>query len=184
LAGHCFGGIVAFEMARRLIEEGEEVELLAMIDTPRPGYPDFFRDWRLYLRALLHLDWIRRSSRPLHEAVVGVRGLWRRISSRLPRPAGPAVPIDEDQTNRAAASRYVPGRYPGRIVQFAAADQWMTDLLLDSRLGWRQLAAGGFEARYIAGRHDSLLAEPWVRDLGQQVAALLEQQPAAPSISQ
>ena len=32
LAGHCYGSIVAYEMARRLQEEGERVELLAMMD--------------------------------------------------------------------------------------------------------------------------------------------------------
>jgi acyl-CoA synthetase (AMP-forming)/AMP-acid ligase II/thioesterase domain-containing protein/acyl carrier protein len=179
LAGHCFGGIVAFEMARRLLEQGEEVRLLALIDTPRPGYPGFRRDWRLYLRALLRLDWIRRSDHPLSEALVGVRGLWRRIFARLPRPVAPVLPGDVDHANRIAASRYVPGPYAGRIVQIVAADQWMTGLLLDSRLGWGELAAGGFDVQYIAGRHDSLLAEPSVRDLGERLATLLKPQPEA-----
>lgn len=173
LAGHCFGGIVAFEMARRLMDEGEEVRLLAMIDTPRPGYPGFRREWRLYLRALLRLDWVRRSDHPLSEAMVGVRGLWRRIFAHLPRPVAPALPADVNQANRIAAGRYMPGPYAGRIVQFVAADQWMTGLLLDSRLGWKELAAGGFEVQYVAGRHDSLLAEPSVRDLGERLATIL-----------
>ena len=179
LAGHCFGGIVAFEMARRLIEGGEQVALLAMIDTPRPGYPVFFRDWRIYLRALLHLDWIRRSDYPLREALAGARGLWRCICNRPSRPVAQVQSRDADHANRLAARHYVPGSYAGRIVQFAAADQWMTGLSLDSRLGWRELAAGGFEVRYIAGRHDSLLVEPFVRGLGLQLATLLEQQPEA-----
>ena len=118
LAGHCFGGIVAFEMARRLIEGGEQVALLAMIDTPRPGYPVFFRDWRIDLRALLHLDWIRRSDYPLREALAGARGLWRCICNRPSRPVAQVQSRDADHANRLAARHYVPGSYAGRIVSF------------------------------------------------------------------
>ena len=37
LAGYCFGGICAYEMARQLRREGEDVELLAIVDVG-PGY--------------------------------------------------------------------------------------------------------------------------------------------------
>jgi thioesterase domain-containing protein len=38
LAGLCFGGVVAFEMARLLREQGEVVELLALIDSLNPAW--------------------------------------------------------------------------------------------------------------------------------------------------
>jgi thioesterase domain-containing protein len=45
LAGYSFGGLVAFEMARQLAQAGEEVALLALLDTfPHPG------NWRLSCR--------------------------------------------------------------------------------------------------------------------------------------
>ena len=34
LGGHCFGGSVAFEISQRLLAQGEEVELLVLIDVP------------------------------------------------------------------------------------------------------------------------------------------------------
>jgi thioesterase domain-containing protein/acyl carrier protein len=37
LGGHCYGGIVALEMARQLQAEGERVEAVVMVDTPAPG---------------------------------------------------------------------------------------------------------------------------------------------------
>ncbi len=41
LAGVCFGGVVAFEMSRRLREQGEAVEFLALIDSLNPAWhPD------------------------------------------------------------------------------------------------------------------------------------------------
>ena len=45
LAGYSFGGLVAYEMARQLVLAGEEVAMLAMLDTfPHPG------TWRLSSR--------------------------------------------------------------------------------------------------------------------------------------
>jgi thioesterase domain-containing protein len=38
LAGVCFGGLVALEMARQLREAGEQVELVALIDTLNPAW--------------------------------------------------------------------------------------------------------------------------------------------------
>jgi thioesterase domain-containing protein len=37
LAGHSFGGLIAIEIGRQLIEQGEEVPLLALLDTLPPG---------------------------------------------------------------------------------------------------------------------------------------------------
>src|SRR5207245_1800835 len=36
LAGSCFGGFVVFEMAQRLLAQGDRVGLLAMFNTPGP----------------------------------------------------------------------------------------------------------------------------------------------------
>ncbi len=38
LGGYCFGGLVAYEMAARLIAAGERVELVAMFNAPSPSY--------------------------------------------------------------------------------------------------------------------------------------------------
>lgn len=52
LAGHCFGGLVAYEIAQRLQKQGETVDLLVMFDAPNmtstavkpPTQNDRFRD--------------------------------------------------------------------------------------------------------------------------------------------
>ena len=38
LGGHCYGGVVALEMARQLRGAGERVEAVVMIDTPAPAW--------------------------------------------------------------------------------------------------------------------------------------------------
>ena len=37
LGGHCFGGVVAFEIAQQLQAAGQKVGLLALCDTYAPG---------------------------------------------------------------------------------------------------------------------------------------------------
>jgi amino acid adenylation domain-containing protein len=45
LAGYCFGSLVAFEIAQRLVAEGEEVQLLAMLNGPSPLW---IKEWVYY----------------------------------------------------------------------------------------------------------------------------------------
>ena len=41
LGGLCFGGMVAFEMARQLLEQGQEVALLVLLDPSEPRSENF-----------------------------------------------------------------------------------------------------------------------------------------------
>lgn len=52
LCGESFGGIIALEVARELIKQGEEVKLVAMLDTHVPGFADRLSTWR---KAMIHL---------------------------------------------------------------------------------------------------------------------------------
>jgi amino acid adenylation domain-containing protein len=39
LGGHCYGGVVALEMARQLRAAGERVDAVVLVDTPAPAWP-------------------------------------------------------------------------------------------------------------------------------------------------
>jgi FkbH-like protein len=57
LGGQCSGGTIAYEMAQQLQAEGEEVALLALLDTPHPQLENYFATrYRFYQsnRALLY----------------------------------------------------------------------------------------------------------------------------------
>lgn len=63
-------------------------------------------------------------------------------------------------------------------MQFLAADEWIATQprlrrLLSSRLGWRELAAGGLDVRPLLAGHGSILAEPAVAELAAPSGALL-----------
>ncbi len=143
LAGHCFGGIVAFEIARQLIASGEQVELLALLDATTPGYPKAPEHWRRYARALRSVL-ARSAGRKItvRDAIAHIRYLvararllgaarWRRrlavspLATVLPQLDAAGI------ANDTAGRNYVPRPAPVRVLQFIAAGQPIDTRILD-----------------------------------------------------
>ena len=96
LGGQRTGGLIAFEMARRLREAGERVAFLAILDSAAMHS----RLWRALSRARERAKAVAGNERSSYE------------------PAG----VVEDAHGRAARA-YVPGRYDGRLWVFKVADR-------------------------------------------------------------
>jgi thioesterase domain-containing protein len=88
----------------------------------------------------------------------------------------------------AGSYRYKP--YPGRITLFTLAERnGMSDSLVDPALadidpllGWGGIAAEGVERHELCGEHVSILREPYVRALGEELRRCLDRarSPASP----
>jgi thioesterase domain-containing protein len=150
LAGYCFGGLVALEIARSLENSGEQVALLCLIELPHPATMRrlwFARMLRFYLeRPRRVVDFVGRN---LSAAVHRWRGTGpdaaeRNLAHLL-------------ESTRRASQGFVPRPYPGRIV-LIFGDQSRSRFFSDS--GWRDTAAGGLDIRVIRGTHqlENLLA--------------------------
>ena len=176
LGGLSFGGIVAFEAAQQLRAAGEDVALLALLDTPGP---DAYRAKPPLRRALGHLKNTIRFGRPYLEAKIGrrVRELIGTPPSDAPPELRPRLRILFEQT----AGRYAIKPYAGRITLFKLAHRdAMSDSLFDPALadvdpllGWGPVAEGGVECHELEGGHVSILQEPYVRVLGQHLHRIL-----------
>jgi thioesterase domain-containing protein len=158
LAGWSFGGLVAFEMARQLEEDGEAVALLALIDSRAPGDATY----REATPADFELE-LARQARP------DAAGF----------PAA-SPPVDRSALERVFAAngraghRYRPSGYTRPVLLLSAAD---TGPRPAGALvaGWRRLLGDGLEAVPVPGSHHTLLQAPHVHSLG----ALLEGRLAA-----
>ena len=193
IAGHCFGGIVAFETARQLIAAGETVELLALLDATTPGYPKAPAHWRQYARTLRGV--FTREPQPgvsVRQAMQHVRYLfararliggarWRRRLATSPLATVLPQVTSEAGANETAGRTYAPQPSPLRVLQFIAAGQALdAKILADPRLEWRRFALNGFEVREVPGDHVSMFAEPNVQELAAQLRAALSSGGASP----
>ena len=145
LAGYSFGGLVVFEMARRLAEAGDEVGLVGLFDAMiRP------------------VAW-RRSAR-LALGVVGeeLRRLLRRAAPALTGPplllpSAPAGVLRTILAHKAASAGYRPGVYPGELTLFTPLER---DAGLPSpESQWRPHARTVTSVQ-LPGRHLTMLAPP------------------------
>jgi amino acid adenylation domain-containing protein len=203
LGGYSFGGLVAFEMARQLAESGERVGLVAILDEPAPHAT---RAWRWGLgpaaRFLANLPgWLGDylTHYPPWQVVVdggrAVRRAWKRaaglvgrLGGRRPAPAGLAeayqgVEVPEEmrgiwEANFRAEMDYRPGLYGGRVTLLRARVQPLLGPH-EPTLGWEALARGGVDIRRVPGNHITLLKEPHLKALAQELLAALGRAPRA-----
>jgi amino acid adenylation domain-containing protein len=180
LAGYCGGGLVAYEMARRLLARGEAVAFLGLIDLYRPGVPIASTRMENWTRAL--------TERPLNETLrtvatrlresVQERGAELRLRFHLAR--GETVPYElRDRwltdSLRAAAIHYKLEPYPGTLTVFRARDGNIGEngrpLLKDPGpdLGWSLLAPGRVDVHEAPGDHHSIVRPPNVQVLAAQI---------------
>jgi len=185
LGGFCVNGVVAYEMARQLVEEGEPVALLALFDTQNPvTYWDYSQDGRVgYLRgkSRFHLAKLKEVEfGHLHsyvsERMLGGRRRLKRLSWYLSYTARRAFRWaglqNLDAIVHLASEEYTPRPYPGRIVLFQST-VWPEGKYWDFEIGWRDLAAGGVEMHRISGDHLGMFEEPNVSAVASKLNAHL-----------
>ena len=168
LAGLCVNGVIAYEMARQLTEQGQHIAMLAMFDAQNPAYYENFaqqsRTQMLLQRTGHHLRNFRRQK--LTDYVTDrVAGIQRRASVRYWRmrhSLGWSVDDkhlqDLDTIVHPASFVYRPKAYAGEVVFFQSTD-WPHGQYWDFYASWDGLIAGGVRVFKIAGGHESMFYE-------------------------
>jgi aspartate racemase len=188
LGGLSFGGLIALEMARTLIDRGETVAFLGLLDTRTPGIPRRLvsRDLGYYLRQRAEFHFGNLSTM---SAQAKLRYVVQRAVGFFKRrvPPGMAVARDTDgriepawprriragyETAIRAREKYSPRAYPGRITLFRASRQ--PSGLDDPTLGWGRVAGGGVDILEVPGTHVSIMAEPALTALAAAIRGVLE----------
>ena len=168
LVGECIGGIVAFEVARQLRQQGHEVGLLALLDCTCPARGDPLRYWlRLQTRKIMGSGPILFVSRTLahlrqlpraksgdrwHYLQAQTTKAWRwlaRTDDRAPDSAAPPRPNPVEYHYFKTLIRYRPKPYPGRIT-LLESEEFRRGSPVS---GWAQWAAGGVEVHALPGDH-------------------------------
>jgi len=175
LLGLCFGGIVAFEVARQLEATGERVDNVAIIDAVLPNAVrvDNARRLRAYLdsaqRALREPQDLERWLRKRAEALAARVPLLGKLKAAAARKNGAAaidLPIDgpevEAEVRRFASDST---RLDARLLVVRALGEHTPDWMdVDATHGWRHRAAD-VRVHDIHADHLGVLREPHVRSL-------------------
>ncbi|HHO60090.1 MAG TPA: hypothetical protein ENJ64_07575, partial [Thiotrichales bacterium] len=178
LAGFSVGGLIAFELARKLTKKGVDVSQVILIDTATPvvikKYLQQSGTFTGRLKALFRTVRERGINATIYLFLETLRK--RRYASRLVKTYSPDI-AEIMQTRKSqlldvgikAAMQYQPSSYDGDICLIRARDQIMFEND-NASWGWKQHINGSLTCKNIAGSHSSLLREPNIR----QVAAIIE----------
>lgn len=177
LAGYSFGGLVAFETARLLAEQGEEIAWLGLIDAELHdgGLPWALR-WRRRVAARIKRaidDPGGVAGAPLRRALrildrTGLR-VFRREAAGSSTDAWGVQPWLEEATpgRRATATRCIEAAYAFRPRPYPGAMSFFRPTVVVSRLPgfteplpiWRRVARGGVSLERVPGVHDEMVSE-------------------------
>lgn len=181
LAGHCYGGILAWEIASRLEAAGDGCGALILFDTAVPGYPRPLESWPAYVRraAALAGEVLRGGGRRvLAQALDHLRYLQRLRSHRrraAARLEHPETAPDAGQAAAAFARLWSPRPLAWDTVSFLArAETGSTQVLEDPRLAWRHFARARFFSIEADGSHNGMFAEPCAAELAARLSDLLD----------
>ncbi|HKQ08258.1 MAG TPA: amino acid adenylation domain-containing protein [Blastocatellia bacterium] len=189
LGGFSWGGAVAFEMAQQLTRQNQPVGLLALVDSVAPWSarvkPRHEDEAVFLLKALQALA--PAEERDLFVREEGLASLnrvelyshalerlqrWGLIAEGLERESGLAYLsnyVKGYMSRIKAFGEYEAKVYPGKITLFQVESE------TDREAAWSRLSSEPLSLREIAGPHWTVMREPQVRVLAQQMRDCLEE---------
>ncbi len=188
LGGWSLGGAVAFEMARELRRQGQEVSLLALLDSFAPtGSPSPEPD-EATLLAGFAADLARGAGREVlltpesltgltHEERLRTLWTWAREARLLPPGTGLEelrALLEVARANLRAVARYNPAPYEGRVVLLRARDA-RRGAEVSPTHGWERLVASGLAVEDVPGDHHGVLRAPHVGELAERLERWLQE---------
>ena len=196
LGGYCFGGNVAFEMARQLKAQNQEVALLFLMNcwpnnssyTRLNLSPTFLAQAasNFFFRLGHQIRWGMKQPRDFFKW----RTAWvrKRFKSLFTGNMQDRLAVEDivDLSSRpeherklwrdhvSAWLRYQPQPYDGRIVLFRTRGHPLV-CSFDHQMGWGPFARGGVTVKICPGDHETLLEVENVAETARQLGAVLDE---------
>ena len=170
LAGLCVNGVIAYEMARQLVAQGQQVPFLALFDAQNPAYYEDYSQESHRQLAQRKLEYQLRNLR--RGGIAGVPGFihGRLVGARLRARVrywriycGLRLRVSENQLQdletiiHPTSFDYRPKAYPGRIVFFQSSD-WPGGRYWDFYASWNDMCHD-LEVHRLPGGHETMFHE-------------------------
>ncbi|MCV6637686.1 amino acid adenylation domain-containing protein [Candidatus Albibeggiatoa sp. nov. NOAA] len=197
LVGHCFGGKVAFEMARQLEQQGHTVAMLVILDSTAPSVEPQHNptaDWNEtdwlwsiveVLKVLTETE-IELTKDQLHEQADLEQAYELVMQYLKQRQLFFAPDADIAQLKATVKSfkaeihaqlHYQPqGKIDAPIVLIRAEDQSNEDYVQNADWDWHPFTSSTFNLEWNAGTHFSMFYEPHVESLSQRLRHYMRNQ--------
>lgn len=196
IGGYCFGGLVAYELARQLWLRCESIACLLLLDAAAPnGIYDrlpwwkpsftgnFLRNCYYWVEDFCRLD--RQAQRTFLQRKIGValRKVLRRahtvpdrldLEEYIDTAQFPPEELELWQIHLKAYEDYRPRPYPGAVNLIRTRGQPLF-CSFDPHFGWGELAAGGVSVQIVPGAHENIFQPPDIDPLAHAVRHVLEQ---------
>ena len=196
LGGYCFGGNVAYEMARQLHAQGERVAQLLLIDaSPSNAGYETIPWWSpaFHYRFARNLSYWFKDFVTLLEpqerrryVIRKARVFWRKLAGKFRGTKFHDVDLDEVidvnhfpeselkfwQIHLNALVAHVERPYKGSVTLLRTRGQPMCCSFADD-FCWGKLAYGGVKVRHVPGSHENIFVEPNVKFLAEQIEQCL-----------
>lgn len=199
LGGYCFGGNVAYEMARQLQEQGDEVALVVLISCspPNSDYEDARFRWSLPWMAKFSRNlwfWLqsfttRWDPKERRDFIRWKRRLvWKKLRGANKDQTGVSQGDIESMIDLSvvgneqrglwdahmrALSVHHPKPYDGKAVLIRSSGHLFL-CSFDEQCGWGELIRGGVTVKVIPGDHGRVLAEPFVAAAANELRRCLQ----------
>ncbi|MEH1779515.1 MAG: amino acid adenylation domain-containing protein [Nostoc sp.] len=192
LGGHCYGGVLAFEMAQQLQEKGQTVSLLVIIDailseTPIESTDDDDAKFLLRIAESIKTDNNIDFLVPFEE----LRDLPLNQQLNFINQKANFIFSDPEindflhhyklfKAHVQAMRGYVPQIYPEKMTLFRANEEiihdfenpeWNTD---DPFLGWEKFSKQPIQVIEIPGDHFSIFVEPYIQELARYLRVCID----------
>jgi amino acid adenylation domain-containing protein/FkbH-like protein len=198
LGGYCFGGNVAYEMARQLESRGEKVALLALLNCapPNSGYmhvrwtpawcvrfvrnlfywADYCRQWTASQRRdFLRWKWGRLKHWLARRLSIGQSDMPPvEAENLIDLAALPEQQRELWQSHISALMKFRPQAYSGRVHLFRSPGHPLL-CSFEADYGWGELAWQGVDITIVRGAHEKILEEPWVDETAAKMKKVLEE---------
>jgi thioesterase domain-containing protein len=187
LLGYSFGGLVAYEMARILVNRGKEIPLLALFDTPHPNFQrNLSREESEVVRKKYLAD---RKRKYLANLKIGrldqvvldtskylikkAQPLYWRIIKASCKALNLSLPSTTESLRLSAMwHAYTPKKFGGHMVLFRAEGR-DGEFGEDPTMGWQRSMKNGVDVQFARGSHEVMMGPPYARSLAAQLAAYL-----------
>jgi len=191
IGGYCFGGTIAYEMARQLEAQGQTVRVLALMNSWPPNcrqnhVPRTLRGAGCFVMNLGRLigrfrqwgaggrrQFIRWKLRALRQRALQLfrpKGADERVQVEMTFDLSEVTTAERElwQSHLKALNRYHPGPWGGHVTLLRTAG-YPLFCSFDRSYGWTGLAKGGVTVRMVPGWHETLMVEPHVADAAREL---------------